>query len=67
MVESIRPDNSYSQRPEFSAAERYAGEWVVVSELLGNSKISTTADVYTKGLDELKVDAADRMTRLLSR
>jgi integrase len=39
----------------------------VVSELLGHSKISTTADVYTKVLDELKVDAADRMTRLMSR
>jgi site-specific recombinase XerD len=39
----------------------------VVSELLGHSKISTTADIYTKVLDELKVDAADRMTRLLSR
>lgn len=39
----------------------------VVSELLGHSKISTTADVYTKVLDELKVDAADRMTRLLAR
>lgn len=39
----------------------------VVSELLGHSKISTTADVYTKVLDELKVDAADRMTRLMGR
>jgi integrase len=39
----------------------------VVSELLGHSKISTTADVYTKVLDELKVDAADRKTRLLRR
>jgi site-specific recombinase XerD len=39
----------------------------VVSELLVHSKIRTTADVYTRVLDEFKVDAADRMTRLLSR
>jgi site-specific recombinase XerD len=37
----------------------------IVSELLGRSKINTTADVYTKVLDELKVDAADRLEALI--
>lgn len=38
----------------------------VVSEVLGHSAISTTANVYAGVLDELKADAADRLTRLLS-
>lgn len=39
----------------------------VVSELLGHSTIATTANVYAGVLDSLKVDAADRMTRLMGR
>ena len=39
----------------------------VVSELLGHSTIATTANVYAGVLDSLKVDAADRLTRLMAR
>jgi integrase len=39
----------------------------VVSELLGHSTIATTANVYAGILDSLKVDAADRVTRLMAR
>jgi integrase len=39
----------------------------VVSELLGHSTIATTANVYAGVLDSLKVDAAERMTRLMQR
>jgi integrase len=39
----------------------------VVSELLGHSTIATTANVYAGVLDSLKVDAAERMARLLAR
>ena len=37
----------------------------VVSEVLGHSAIATTANVYAGVLDELKVEAADRLARLL--
>jgi len=39
----------------------------VVSELLGHSTIATTANVYAGVLDSLKLDAAERMTRLMGR
>ncbi len=37
----------------------------VVSEVLGHSAIGTTANVYAGVLDQLKADAADRLTRLV--
>lgn len=37
----------------------------VVSEVLGHSTIATTANVYAGVLDSLKVDAADRLARLV--
>jgi integrase len=39
----------------------------VVSEVLGHSTIATTANVYAGVLDTLKVDAADRLARLVRR
>jgi len=37
------------------------------SKLLGHSTIATTANVYAGVLDSLKVDATDRLTRLMAR